>query len=132
MKVWKENGNTTTLLHSLKELLILQKERRGQVNTIVMEHFTSIVFHKSGPPNKQHTYQSILINVLSQSPKYLNYICPDVMDSRFSEWITESILREGVQVRSQVKKEFPSVITISDHLELGRRTCLVRSAAATN
>ena len=31
----------------------LNRERRVQVNTIAMEHF-----HKSGPANKQHTYQS--------------------------------------------------------------------------
>ena len=33
MKMWKENGNTTTLLFSLKELEILHQERRGQVKT---------------------------------------------------------------------------------------------------
>ena len=59
MKMWKGNGNTTTLLFSLKRLEILHKERRGQVKTIVMEHFNSILFYKSGPANKQHTNQSI-------------------------------------------------------------------------
>ena len=39
---WWTLGNTTTLL-------IFHQERRGQVNTIVMEHFNSILFHKSGP-----------------------------------------------------------------------------------
>ena len=27
------------------------------MNTIVMEHFNSILLHKSGPANKQHTYR---------------------------------------------------------------------------
>ena len=39
---------------------MLYQERGGQVNTIDMEHFNSILFHKSsGLANKQHTYQSI-------------------------------------------------------------------------
>jgi hypothetical protein len=46
-KMWKGNGNTTTLLLSLQ----------GQVKTIVMEHFNGIFFHKSGPANKQHANQ---------------------------------------------------------------------------
>ena len=41
-----------------KGLGILHQERKGQVNTIVMEHF-----HKSGPANKQHTYRSIRFNI---------------------------------------------------------------------
>jgi hypothetical protein len=55
MKMWKGNGNTTTLLFSLKILEIAHQQRRGQVKTIVMEHFNVILFHKSGPVNKQHT-----------------------------------------------------------------------------
>jgi hypothetical protein len=55
MKMWKENKNTTTLLFSMKGLEILHQERRGQVKTIVMEHFNGILFQKSGPGNKQHT-----------------------------------------------------------------------------
>ena len=43
----------------LKRLETLHQERSGQVNTFVMGHFNSILFHKSGPANKQHTYQSI-------------------------------------------------------------------------
>jgi hypothetical protein len=39
MKMWKENGNTITLLLSLKELEFLRQERRGQVKTIMMENF---------------------------------------------------------------------------------------------
>ena len=53
--MWKGNGNTTTLLFSLKRLAIVHQERRGQVKTIVMKHFNGILFHKSGPANKQHT-----------------------------------------------------------------------------
>ena len=41
MEMWKENGNTTTLLFSLKGLDILHEERRGQVKTIVMDLLTS-------------------------------------------------------------------------------------------
>ena len=59
MKMWKGNGNTTTLIFSLKGLEILHQERRGQVKTMAKEHFKSIIFHRSGPANKQHTYQSI-------------------------------------------------------------------------
>jgi hypothetical protein len=54
MKMCKGNGNTTALLFSLKGLEILHGGRRGQVKTIVMEHFNSILFHMSGPANKQH------------------------------------------------------------------------------
>jgi hypothetical protein len=36
------------------------KERRGQVNTMLMEHFNNILFYKSGPANKQHI--NIIIN----------------------------------------------------------------------
>ena len=55
--MWKGNGNTTPLLFSLKGLEILHQERRVQVKTIVMEHLNGILFHKSGPANKQHTNQ---------------------------------------------------------------------------
>ena len=54
MKMWKGNGNTTTLLFSLKRLDILYQERRGHVRTIVMEQFNGILFHKSEPANKQY------------------------------------------------------------------------------
>jgi hypothetical protein len=57
MKIWEGNGNTTTLVFSLKGL----EERRGQVKTIVMEHFNGIVFHKSGPADKQHTNESSIL-----------------------------------------------------------------------
>ena len=39
-KMWKGNGNTTILV-SLKGVEILHQERRGQVETIVMEHLTA-------------------------------------------------------------------------------------------
>jgi hypothetical protein len=56
MKMWKRNRNIITF--SLKGLEILHQERRGQVNAIVIEHFNNMPFHKSGPANKQHTYES--------------------------------------------------------------------------
>jgi hypothetical protein len=52
--MWKGNGKTTILLFSLKGIDIFH-----QAYTIVAQHFNSILFHKSGPPNKQHAYQSI-------------------------------------------------------------------------
>ena len=59
MKLWKGNGNTASLKFSQKRLEILHQERRGQVNTIVMEHFNNILFYKSEPSNKQYTYRSV-------------------------------------------------------------------------
>ena len=59
-KMWKGNGDTTTLLFSLKGLEILHQDRRRQVNTKVMQHFKSILF-KFRPANKQHTYQPFKI-----------------------------------------------------------------------
>ena len=38
---------------------VLHQERRGQVKTIVIKHFNGILFHNSGPANKQNTNQSI-------------------------------------------------------------------------
>ena len=80
MKMWKGNGNTTTLLFSLKRLEIVHQERRGQVKTIVMEHFNGILFHKSGAVNKQNTNQPILYNirlmkatVLAESSYFINF-----------------------------------------------------------
>jgi hypothetical protein len=52
VKIWKGNWNTTTLLFSQKELEIVHQERRGQVKTIVIEHFNGIFFHNSGPTNQ--------------------------------------------------------------------------------
>jgi hypothetical protein len=62
VKKWKGNRNITTLLFSLKGIGILHQEKRGQVITIAMEHFNIILFHKSGPANKEHQKSpSILI-----------------------------------------------------------------------
>ena len=47
----EKNGNTTTLLFFLKGLEILHQERKGHVNIIGMEHFNSILSHKSEPGN---------------------------------------------------------------------------------
>ena len=58
MKIWKKNENTTTLFY-MKGLETFQ-ERREQVNTIMMEHFNSILFYKSEPAKKQPIiYQSM-------------------------------------------------------------------------
>ena len=54
MKMWKGNGNTATLLFSLKGLEMLHQEIREQVKTTI-----GILFRKSVPANKQHTSQSI-------------------------------------------------------------------------
>ena len=57
-------GNETGILpyypFPLKGLKILHRERRGQVSTVMMEQFNSILLHKSGLANKQHTNQSIV------------------------------------------------------------------------
>ena len=42
-----------------ERLEILHQEIRGQVKTMLIEYFNSILFYNSGPANKQHTYQSI-------------------------------------------------------------------------
>ena len=52
IKIWKGNGNTDTLLFSLKGLEILHQKRKGQMKTMVMEYFNRILFHKSGPDAK--------------------------------------------------------------------------------
>ena len=65
MQMWKGMWNTTTVLFSLGHD-ILHQERRGQVKTIVMEHFYGILFHKSGLANKQHTNQPINIIKISK------------------------------------------------------------------
>jgi hypothetical protein len=79
MKMWKGNGNTTTLLYSLKRLEIVHQERRGQVKTIVMEHFNCILFHKSGPVNKQHTNQPTFNTTFVKE-----YICGRKPDFHFN------------------------------------------------
>ena len=68
--MWKGNGNTTLLLllFSLKGLGILHEERRGQVNTIIMEHFNRILLNKSGPAKKQHTNHSSICGQVNVRP----------------------------------------------------------------
>jgi hypothetical protein len=60
MKMWKGNWNSTTLLFYLKGLEILHQEKRGQVKNIIMEYLNGILYHKSGPANKQHTTRFII------------------------------------------------------------------------
>ena len=43
----------------MKGLEILHQERRGQVRTMVIEHFNGILFRKSRPTNKQHIDHSV-------------------------------------------------------------------------
>ena len=50
----RSDRNTSTLLFSPKRLGILHQGGRGQVKTLVMEHFNGVLFHKCGPANKQH------------------------------------------------------------------------------
>ena len=38
---------------------MLHQERRGKVNTMIMERFNSIFFYMSGPAKKENTYQPI-------------------------------------------------------------------------
>ena len=53
-------------------------EKRGQVNTIVTEHLNRILFHKSKPVKKQHTYQSVsVIDALLSSFLCRNYGFPE-------------------------------------------------------
>ena len=76
----KGNGNTTTLLFSLKRLQILHQERRGQVKTIVSENFNSILSHESGFVNMEQTYQPINQYVLGQRIK--KYIILNVISGK--------------------------------------------------
>ena len=61
MVMCKGNGDTATLLFYLKGLEILLQGRRGQVNTIVIEHFKRFSFLESRPAKKQHVYHIIVI-----------------------------------------------------------------------
>ena len=54
----KEAGKTT-ILFPWEDLKFYVKKGEDIVNIIVMEHFNLILFHKSGPANKQPTCQSI-------------------------------------------------------------------------
>ena len=47
----------------LKELEILNQERREQVRIIVIENVNSILVHKSRPANKQHIKQPINLDL---------------------------------------------------------------------
>jgi hypothetical protein len=82
MKMRKGNGNTTTLLFSLKGLEILHQEGRGQVNTIVMEDYNGILFHKSRLANKQHTIHSVL-----SFPYGLSFLC--LFSYFYNLWVWE-------------------------------------------
>ena len=93
MNMWEQNGNTTTLLLSLKGLAIL--ERRGQVNTIVMKVFNSILFKKSGHANMQYTYQSINQKVvdLYQCLRWINIKILTLVHDQYFENVIMSFLK---------------------------------------
>ena len=59
IKILKRNGNTTILLFSLEEIEILHQERRIQVNTMLMECFKSILFHKQHTINQYNVVQTV-------------------------------------------------------------------------
>ena len=102
MKICKGNGNTTTLLFSLKGLEMLHQKRRVQVKTIAMEHFNSILFHKYGPANKQHTNQSINQSINQYSMRqavsytrvqFLKLLCTQdnsALKNKNEDWILRS------------------------------------------
>jgi len=105
MNMWKGNGNTTTLLFSLKRHEILHQERRGHVKTMAKEHFNGILFHKYGPANKQHinrptnnTVANLRINVRSSEEKViLTNILEWTLKREVSMWGIGSIrLRIGI------------------------------------
>jgi hypothetical protein len=74
---------------SLKGLEILHQERRGQLKTIVMDHFNGILFHKSGPANKQHTNQSSINSRRNLKQDLQSFICIYSNSSISREiWIT--------------------------------------------
>jgi hypothetical protein len=95
--MWKEKGNTTTLLFSLKGLEILHQERRGKVKTIVMEHSKGILFHKSGPANKQHTNHSFTHNYFISSCSFdkedkMRFPYEDILKINEALYITVKLL----------------------------------------
>ena len=71
MKMWKGNGNSTTLF-SLKGLEIVHQETRGYVKPMVMEHLNDILFHKPEPASKQHINQPTNTLLATPSPPYVS------------------------------------------------------------
>jgi hypothetical protein len=47
--------------------------KKRQANTILVEHFNSIPFHKSEPANKQHTHQSINQSEIAFASVYVRH-----------------------------------------------------------
>ena len=94
MKMWKGDGNTATLLFSLKRLEIVHQERREQVKIIVMEHFNGILFHKSGTANKQHTNKpthntvaNLGVNVRSFEKKAILTNMSITIEANIKKWV---------------------------------------------
>ena len=116
MKMWRENGNTTTLLFSLKGLEILHQERRGQVKTIAMEHFNGILFHKSRSANKQHTTHPSLFppHTLDHHPTALTPLLTSLPTRHVWVWflrVSERLNALNVQL-SNVSKTCPETCAL--------------------
>ena len=86
----QRHEDVDTLFFPVKGLGILHRDRKGKVNTIVMEYFNSILFNKSGPVNRQHTNQSIKLE----------------KESLFR--VRPRLLRHGLRASN---KHFPSIMT---------------------
>ena len=54
---WRYAKELEILPFPLKDLKLYMKKEEDKWKTLVMEHFNGILFHKSGPANKQHTNQ---------------------------------------------------------------------------
>ena len=67
MKMWKGNGNSTTLLFSMKGLEILHQERRGQVKNGTLQRHPL-------PANQQHTNPSLIITIILAPYLFLTLI----------------------------------------------------------
>ena len=93
-----------TLLFTPKRLEIVHQERRGQVETIVKEHFNSILFHKSGHANKHHTIQPpdeceycVQYNKVLDKKKATFLHVPDVWSFSLTTFNIVNIFFENIQ-----------------------------------
>ena len=72
--------------------------KKRTLNTIVIDHFNSILFHKSGTANQQHTYQSIGRNKIIKIYYYQNQKVWKQIDyssiDTLNEWIRENWQRK--------------------------------------
>ena len=63
-KMWNGNVNITKLLFCLKIIEILHQERRGQVNTTVIEHINPDLVTSSTPINQSMVIELLIIDIL--------------------------------------------------------------------